>query len=70
MEIPFLKNKKNQGGGTPAMEVTRDSDSYNPDDLSDGICDELFEALEKKDKKMFKDALRALIPMLNEEPGE
>ena len=66
-EIPFLKNKKNQGGSTPTMEVTRDSDAYNPNELSDSVCDELFSALEKKDKQMFKDALRALMGMINDE---
>lgn len=66
-ELPFLKNKKNQGGGTPIMEVTRESDSYNPNELSDSVCNELFTALEKKDKQMFKDALRALMGMMNDE---
>lgn len=70
MEIPFLKNKKNQGGSTPAMEVTREPDTYNPNELSDSVCDELFLALEKKDKQMFKEALRALLPLLNEDQGE
>lgn len=67
MEIPFLKNKKNQTGAVTGTEVTRDSDSYNPEELSDSVFDELFTSLEKKDKKMFKDALRALMGMINDE---
>lgn len=65
MELPFLKNKKNQGGGGPA--VSRDPDESNDSDLMDQVMDELFSAFEKKDKALALDALRAIILHVQDE---
>jgi hypothetical protein len=59
MELPFLKNKRNMGGGGPALEVTRPSDDGT--DISDMIVDEFLQAIEKKDKRLLKEALTALV---------
>ena len=58
MELPFLKNKKNRGGGT-TVEKTRDSDGNKV--LTDSVVDELMSAAERKDIKAFREALRALV---------
>lgn len=68
MELPFLKNRRNQqGGGGPPLEITRQSDDGGSVDLLDHVIDELWEATSRKDKAAFKEAMRALISGLQEE---
>ncbi len=62
--IPFLKNKRNQGGAIPQTEMTRTPDSYKPDALIEGIADELMKAIDKKDFSGIKSALRAFLHII------
>lgn len=64
MELPFLKNKKNQGGGGPTV---RESESP---DLMSGVLDELIQAIETKDKALLIDALRAVILHVQDEDAQ
>lgn len=67
MELPFLKNKSNnQGGGGPAVKL-RAPDDGGAVDLMDSVVDEFWQAIEKKDKALFKDALRALVLHIQDE---
>jgi hypothetical protein len=69
MEIPFLKNKsKNMGGGS--IEVQRPSDKSNTQTLLEHIADELIEAINKKDIKSFREALKALVLTITEDQDE
>ena len=67
MQIPFLKKKNQQGGGSSPIEVTRESDSMSPDSLKESVAEELMSGIHKKDFKTIKDAMRALVSMLKEE---
>lgn len=68
MELPWLKNKsKNQGGGGPTTVKMRPSDDGGAVDLMDSVVDEFWQAIEKKDKALFKDALRALVLQIQDE---
>ena len=67
MEIPFLKNKRNEGGGGSTTHIKRTSDTTQPQVLLEGIADELLQAIEKKDFGGIKSALRAFISMINEQ---
>jgi hypothetical protein len=64
-ELPFLKNaqKKNQGGGGPSMSVkaapTHENNMDN--DLMDQVVDELFQAIETKNKQLLRQSLEALV---------
>lgn len=75
MELPFLKNKKNQGGGGP-YEVARKSDdnlradNQMENDLMDQVADELLQAIETKNKTMLRDALKALVLHIQDEDAE
>lgn len=57
MELPFLKNKQNAGVSVG---------SAGPD-LMDSVADELFQAIEKKDIKSFRQALEALVLHIQDE---
>lgn len=67
MELPFLKNRRNQGGGGPAVELTRQPDDGGSVDLLDHVIDELWDAMARKDKAAFKEAMRAFMRGLQEE---
>lgn len=67
MELPWLKNKRNQGGGGPTDIKIRTPDDGGAVDLMDQVVDELWEALSKKDKAMFREALRALVLDIQDE---
>lgn len=66
MELPWLKNKKNQGGGTPPVEMERTPDENSDKALLDGAADELLSALDRKDFKGIKQALKAILHMIKE----
>jgi hypothetical protein len=61
MELPWLKNKKNQGGGGPTVTKVRAPDDGGSMDLMDSVVDEFWQAIETKDKALFKEALKALV---------
>lgn len=59
-ELPFLKKKMKMAGGG-AMETTREPDMSSDDAMLDDVAGELFEALERKDKRAFRQSLEALV---------
>lgn len=67
-ELPFLKNKKNQGIGGPST-VQREPDDGSSD-LLGMVADELLSAFEKKDKEALIHALRAFVLMIQDEDQE
>lgn len=72
MELPFLKNKKNQFG--VAVGPSKVADSTHPDEdhgmddeIMDKVADEFLHAIETKDKKLMRDALSALVLHIQDE---
>jgi hypothetical protein len=73
MELPWLKNKtKHQGGGGPTVVKRRPPDGGGTleSDLMDQVVDELFQAIEKKDKALLREALKALVLHIQDEDAE
>lgn len=71
MELPFLHNKKNQGGGGPTEKMRASNDGSTSDDsLMDQVADEFLQAIEKKDKGLLRDALKALVLHIQDEDQE
>ena len=64
MELPFLK-KKNQGGGGPPIEITREGNSDAK--LLEMVADELIEAFHAKNKASLLEALRAFIQLIKDQ---
>ncbi len=64
MELPFLKNKQNQGGGGPDVEKTRESDKTSDEALMESIGQELLDAISRKDIGGIRSALEALVSMI------
>jgi hypothetical protein len=68
MELPFLKNRANAGGGGPTEKLRASDDgSTSGSDLMDQVADEFLQAIEKKDKGLLRDALKALVLHINDE---
>lgn len=67
MELPFLKNKKNQGGGGPSVEVERQPDSSSSGKFLEMAYDELHDAYHRGDSASFLNGLRAFVQMLKEQ---
>lgn len=68
MELPFLQSKKNQGGGDPTTKMRASSDGSTLDsDLMDQVADEFLQAIEKKDKALLRDALKALVLQIQDD---
>lgn len=63
MELPFLKNKKQDGGGGSAIErkASTKDDGMDDSEMMGHVWDELVSAFEKKDRKLGMDALTALV---------
>jgi hypothetical protein len=64
MELAWLKNRQNQGGGGPPEEILRESDSGSERRILETITDELMEAFHRKDHKAFLEALHAFVLMV------
>lgn len=58
-DLPYLAKKNKQAGGGGPIEVLHKSDDSNT--LLEHIADELLSAIEKKDIKLLRDSLQALI---------
>lgn len=71
MELPWLKNKTKGMGGAmaPVMAASThpDAEGSMDDSLIDHVSGEFLEAIEKKDKRLLREALRALIQYLQDE---
>lgn len=71
MELPFLKNKNKQGGGSgTAIVEVRTSDSTSDQTLLEHIADELLTAIEKKDIKSLRESLQALVLSIKDKDQE
>lgn len=57
MELPWLKNKKNDGGGGPPIE--RVADETHPGKLKEHVADELIDAYHRGDTHAFHEAFKA-----------
>ena len=68
MELPFLKNKqKNQGGTGPVVKADPTQENSMDDDLLSQVWDELLHAFETKNKTMGMDALTALVHYIQDQ---
>ncbi len=67
--LPFLKNREGGMSG-PVETIEREPDGEPEYDLLDAVAEDLLMALEKKDKKLLKEALSALIEHIQEEDHE
>lgn len=67
MELPFLKNKNQDGGGVMARTAP---DGKSDSDLMDGVAQELLSAIEKKDIRALREALEALVLHIQDEDQE
>lgn len=68
MELPFLKNKKNQGGGGPLAEQTRTPDDGT--DMLGAVASEMLDAYSRKDKAALRAALRAFVQLIKDEDSD
>ncbi len=62
MELPFLKNKRNQGGGT-----TQETESTSNQTLLESIGAEFMDAILRKDIKALKESLTIICNMIKEQ---
>jgi hypothetical protein len=65
--IPFLKTKNNADVGIPIKADIIHVDNHDEYNLLDAVVEDIFEAFLKKDKRMLKMALEALIDHIKEE---
>lgn len=59
--LPFLKNRDDGVGQGPVETLERKPDDGAPFDAVDAVAEDLLMAIEKKDKKLLKEALEALV---------
>ena len=64
MQLPFLKNKKNQTSIASPIQIERTSDTMADRALAEGAAEELLQAIEIKDFTAMREALRALISII------
>lgn len=69
MQLPFLKDKQKNQGGTGVVTVNHSTEP-GPNTLTDHISQELLTAIEKKDVKSLRDALQALVLMINDKDNQ
>ncbi len=65
--IPFLKNKQDIGVSVPDEVVSRKPDDEGGFEMLDAIVEDMFEALQKKDKGLLKSALQSLVEHIKAE---
>lgn len=65
--LPFLKNRDDGVGVGPVPEsIERKPDDGADLDMLSAVAEDLFTAIEKKDKKLFKEALEAFCSYVQE----
>jgi len=67
MTLPFMKRKEGSASA-PAEPIMREHDEEF--DMLDAIAEDLIMAVERKDKRMLKEALEALVMHIQEEDEE
>lgn len=65
--LPFLKERHEGGVSGPVDSIKRDHDEGADYDMLDAIVEDLLEAVNKKDKKLLRSCLEALIEHVQEE---
>lgn len=67
--LPFLKDKNEGGMSGPVESKQRTPDEGKEEDygMLDAIVDDLLDAVHKKDKKLLKSSLEALIEVIQAE---
>lgn len=64
--LPFLKNREEGGMSGPIESVERKPDEDAAYDMLDAVAEDFLLAIEKKDKKLLKEALSALCEHLQD----
>ena len=67
--LPFLKDRHEGGMSGPVEIKVRESDSPEDEDaysMIDAVAEDMIEAIHKKDKRLLKDALDALVQHIQE----
>ncbi len=59
--LPFLKNKLEGGMSAPVETIERKPDEGESFEMLDAICEDMMDAMHKKDKRLLKSSLEALI---------
>ena len=77
MKLPFLKRRNDLGGAGPGVVIhvsnnggRMDSSKDEDMELMQHVCDEFMQAIERKDKAMLMEALRALVLYIQDEDKE
>lgn len=66
--LPFLKDRQEGGMSGPAEVIKRSSDEMDESfSMLDAIVEDMLEAFNRKDKKLLKGALEALVEHIQEE---
>lgn len=65
--LPFLKDRDEGGMSAPAEVIKRSSDGDESFEMLDAIVEDMLEAFNRKDKKLLKGALEALMEHIREE---
>lgn len=59
--LPFLKNRDDAAASGPIETLERSPDDGSEPDMLDAVFEDLLTAIEKKDKKLGRSALEALV---------
>lgn len=70
MSLPFLKDKRQDGGGGQTNTIVRESDNTMSQHLLESVTNELIEAITKNDIKGMRQALQALVLMIQDKDKE
>jgi hypothetical protein len=62
-QLPYLDKKQNTGGAVATTHITRAPDEAK--DLSDGVGQELMDAIHRKDFTGIKESIRAILNLHN-----
>lgn len=65
--LPFLKDRHEGAMSGPVESIKRDPDEEQDYEMLDAICHDMMEAFEKKDKKLLKATLEALLEHIKEQ---
>lgn len=66
--LPFLKDRHEGSMSGPVEIISRSPDNGDESyEMIDAICDDMLEAIHKKDKKLLKDALEAFMEHIQEQ---
>ena len=68
--LPFLRQKNIAAANADEEPIRRKSDDGEDYEMLDAVVDDMAEAIEKKDKRMLKDALEALCEDIRHEDEE